>query len=287
MAHISEITDNFNTNDGLSIFYRHKPADNETGRMVIAHGLGEHSGRYAHIIDRIVNLGVSVWAPDHRGHGQSGGKRGHIDSMDQYINDFKKMIDIAKTDMPAGMKFFLLGHSMGGLIVLSFVESYPNSADGVIASSPGLRPGMKVPVIKGAVAKILSRIWPSLTFDNELDSNSISHDSHVVEAYDNDPLVHRNITARWFTEFLSAMESTRRSAARIKIPVLMQVAGADRLVDAETSRQFFESLTLKNKTLFFYDGLYHEIYNEQIDDRKKVLNDLENWLSEHLGANND
>ncbi len=282
MTNTSEITGNFEADDGLSIFYRHKPAAKETARMVIAHGLGEHSGRYTQVIDRIVNTGISVWALDHRGHGQSGGKRGHIDSIDQYINDFKKMIDIAKTDLPSGMKFFLLGHSMGGLIVLNFVEKHTQFADGVIASSPGLNPGMKVPVIKGAVAKILSRIWPSLTFDNELDSTFLSHDNLMVKAYNNDPLVHRNITARWFTEFLNAMEKTKLSASSINIPVLMQVAGDDRLVDSETSRQFFESLETKDKTLFFYDRLYHEIYNEQTGDREIVLNDLINWLSDHI-----
>lgn len=277
-----DINNNFTADDDLSIFYRHRPAANEVARMVIAHGLGEHSGRYSHIIDRIVNMGISVWALDHRGHGQSDGKRGHVDSIDQYLNDLEKMIGVAKTDMPAKMKFFLLGHSMGGLIVLNFVEKHTKIADGVIASSPGLSPGMKVPVIKGAVAKILSRIWPSLTFDNELDSSALSHDNHVVSEYDNDPLVHRNITARWFTEFFNAMERTKSSASHINTPVLMQVAGDDRLVDAETSRQFFESLTLKDKTLFFYEHLYHEIYNEQTGDREKVLSDLVSWLSNHI-----
>ncbi len=282
MAKTNDINRNFNADDGLSLFYRHRRADKEVARLVIAHGLGEHSGRYSHVIDRIANMGISVWALDHRGHGQSAGKRGHIDSMDQYRNDFKKMVDIAKSDMPAGIKFLLLGHSMGGLIVLNFVETHTNIADGVIASSPALNPGMKVPVVKGTVAKILSRIRPSLTFDNELDSSFLSHDPHIVEAYNNDPLVHRNITARWFTEFLSAMENTRLSAARIKIPVLMQVAGDDRLVHAATSKHFFESLTTKDKTLCFYDHLYHEIYNERNGDREKVLKDLENWLNNHI-----
>lgn len=184
--------------------------------------------------------------------------------------------------MPPGMKFFLLGHSMGGLIVLNFVEKFTGIADGVIASSPGLNPGMKVPAVKGTVAKILSRILPSLSFDNELDSSFLSHDTQVVNAYNNDPLVHRTITARWFTEFLRAMETTKQSAARIRIPVLMQVAGDDRLVDAPTSRQFFNSLTAEDKTLFFYDTLYHEIYNETGQDREKVLNDLEGWLHDHI-----
>jgi alpha-beta hydrolase superfamily lysophospholipase len=227
-----DINHRFEADDNLTIFYRHRPADNEVARMVIAHGLGEHSGRYTHVIDVIVNLGISVWAIDHRGHGQSEGKRGHIESIDQYLVDLQKLINIAKTDMPAEMKFFLLGHSMGGLIVLNSVEKYPEIADGVIASSPGLGSGMKVPLIKGTAAKILSRLWPALTFDNELDSSFLSHDKQVVKAYDNDPLVHRNITARWFTEFFNAMEQTKSDASKITMPVLMQVAGDDRLFDA-------------------------------------------------------
>ena len=75
-----EINHNFTADDDLSIYYRHRPAENEVVRMVIA---GEHSGRYAHVIDQIVNLGVSDWTIDHRGHGQNEGKRGHIDSIDQ------------------------------------------------------------------------------------------------------------------------------------------------------------------------------------------------------------
>ena len=277
-----EINHNFLADDDLSIYYRHRPAENEVARMVIAHGLGEHSGRYAHVIDHIVKLGISVWAIDHRGHGQSEGKRGHIDSIDQYLQDLHKLIEITKTNMPAKMKFFLLGHSMGGLIVLNLVEKYPDIADGVIASSPGLNPGMKVPVIKGAVAKILSRVLPALTFDNELDSSFLSHDHQVVKTYDSDPLVHRNITARWFTEFFDAMTKTKLFAPTITMPVLMQVAGDDRLVHAETSRDFFKSLKTLDKTLFFYEHLYHEIYNEQAEDRKKVLNDLINWLNDRI-----
>jgi len=104
----------------------------------------------------------------------------------------------------------------------------------------------------------------------------------VVKAYHNDPLVHKNITARWFTEFFGVMEATKRLASKITIPVLMQVAGEDRLVDSETSRHFFDSLKVKNKALFFYDNLYHEIYNEQAEDRKKVINDLVTWIGNHI-----
>lgn len=282
MNHASEQTRTFIGEQGLSIFYRYHQAESERARVVIAHGLGEHSGRYLQVIKRLINNGISVWAMDHRGHGRSQGSRGHILSFNDYILDLKQMLAIARKEMPVTMKLFLLGHSMGGCMALFLSQSYPEAINGVIASSPGLRPAMKVPVIKGAVGKMMSSIWPTLTLDNELNSSHISHDSSVVAAYDNDPLVHRRVSARWFTEFMAAMERTLQRASEVTIPILMQVAGDDRIVDPEASRQFFKNVRSSDKTLYLYDGLYHEIYNETEDHRKKVLSDLDNWLNEHI-----
>jgi alpha-beta hydrolase superfamily lysophospholipase len=192
------------------------------------------------------------------------------------------MVDMAQKGKPEGMKCFLLGHSMGGLIVLRFAEVFKDSVDGVLASSPGLAPAMKIPVIKGGAAKFISNIWPTLTFDNELDPSHLSHDPAIVQAYINDPMVNRRISARWFTEFLSAMHAANSDVAAIHIPALMQVAGSDRLVDPQTAKNFFESLTTKDKTLFCYDDLYHEIYNELGQNREKVLDDLIKWLENHI-----
>lgn len=278
----SETTGQFIADNGVPIFYRCRPAETERARLVLAHGLGEHSGRYGHLIDLLSSHGISVWAMDHQGHGQSGGSRGHIDRFHQYLNDLKQMVAIAKKEKPDDMKCFLLGHSMGGLIVLRFAEIFKDAVDAMIASSPGLAPAMKIPAIKGGVAKLLSNIWPTLTFDNELDTSHLSHDPATVKAYIADPLVNRRISARWFTEFLSAMTDTSNDAAAIRLPVLLQIAGDDRLVNPETSKTFFKSLKTTDKTLFAYDDLYHEIYNELPHQREKVLDDLTQWLEHHI-----
>jgi alpha-beta hydrolase superfamily lysophospholipase len=282
MSDQPERTDSFTGDGGTTIFYRHRPADPERGRLVIAHGLGEHSGRYAHVIEKMVRMGISVWALDHRGHGRSGGKRGHIESFNQYLLDLKQMIGIAKNKAPEKMKCLLLGHSMGGLMALAFAEEPAGLIDGVVASSPGLAPAIKVPVIKGFMGKLMSGVWPGLTFDNELDSSHLSHDRSVVQAYDSDPLVHRRVSARWFTEYMTTGDRTLHHGSKITIPILMQVAGDDRLVDAKASKTFFETLTADDKTLHVYDGLYHEIYNERDEGRQRVLSDLEHWLNDHL-----
>ena len=268
--------------DGVKIFFRHYPAEAERARMVIAHGLGEHSGRYRNVVERMLPNGISVWVPDHRGHGQSEGKRGHILNFVQYLADLRLSVELAGEGRPEGMKCFLLGHSMGGLIALYFAQQYPGFIDGVVASSPALGMAIEVPGVKKVLGLLMSYIWPGLAMGNELDAGKVSHDPEVVRAYKTDPLVHDRVSARFFTEFLAAMETVYIQASALKVPTLLQVAGDDQLVNARSSVQFFKQLDIEDKTLHVYEGRYHEIYNEGEDLRRQVIEDLEDWLETHL-----
>jgi len=268
--------------DGVKIFFRHYAAESERARMVIAHGLGEHSGRYRNVVERMLPKGISVWVPDHRGHGQSEGKRGHVLNFVQYLADLRLSVELARKGRPEGMKCFLLGHSMGGLIALYFAQQYPGFIDGVVASSPALGMAVEIPSVKKALGSLMSYIWPGLTMGNELDAGKVSHDPEVVRAYKTDPLVHDRVSARFFTEFLAAIETVYVQASALKVPTLLQVAGDDQLVNARSSVQFFKQLDLEDKTLHVYDGRYHEIYNEGEDLRRQVLEDLEDWLERHI-----
>jgi alpha-beta hydrolase superfamily lysophospholipase len=226
--------------------------------------------------------GISIWAPDHRGHGQSGGQRGHVLNFEQYLTDLRQTVILAREDLPAGKPCFLLGHSLGGLIALYFAQRYPDLIDGLIASSPCLGMVIEVPPVKKVLGSFMSRLWPGLSMGNELDAATISRDSSVVRAYENDPLVHDRVSARFFTELMAAMEAVNQQAAALNVPVLMQVAGEDFLVNAESSRQFFEKLTIEDKTLQVYEGMYHEVYNAPQDQKERVLDDLEAWLVERM-----
>ena len=129
----------------------------------------------------------------------------------------------------------------------------------------------------------MSYVWPEMTMGNELDSSKVSHDPMMVRDYETDPLVHDRVSARFFTEFLAAMETVHAQASSLKDPTLLQVAGDDYLVNARSSVQFFEKLDLEDKTLHVYDRGYHEIYNERQDQRMPVINDLEDWLEKRIG----
>jgi len=282
MSTLPEKTGTFAAADGAKIFYRHFPAQTEKARLVIAHGLGEHSGRYGNVIERLVPEGFSVWLPDHRGHGQSEGKRGHVLNFMQYLTDLKSMLQLAREGMARDCKCFLLGHSMGGLIAISYAQRVDELIDGVVASSPALGMVIEVPAAKKILGSIMSCLWPSLTMGNELDAAMISHDQGVVSAYQNDPLVHDRVSTRFFTELTAAMETVDQQAAALRVPILMQVAGDDHLVNARTAARFFEKLAAPDKTLHVYDGLYHEIYNELEVQREKVLDDLVEWLARRV-----
>jgi alpha-beta hydrolase superfamily lysophospholipase len=277
-----ENRDSYTSQDGLKIFYRNYRANDERAGVVIAHGLGEHSGRYRNVIGTLLPRGISIWALDHRGHGQSDGPRGHVLAFEEYLNDLRTIVQIAKRELPTGMKCFLLGHSMGGLIALNFALRFPEMIDGVIASSPTLGIAVKVPALKGFFGKVMSSIWPGLLLRNEIDVSKISHDEEVVRAYVEDPLVHDRVSTRWFTEFFSAMEEANQSASKLAVPTLIQAAGEDYLANATDSKQFFEKMTLNDITFHVYEGLYHEIYNEREGQRAKVLNDLEVWMEAHI-----
>lgn len=268
--------------DGLKIFYRTYGAEGERGRLVIAHGLGEHSGRYGNVLRKILPGGISVWAMDLRGHGKSEGRKGRISSFDDYITDLRSGVALARRDIPGDMKCFLLGHSMGGLIALIFALRFPEMINGLIISSPSLGIAGKVPFLKRALGKVMSSVLPGMALANGLDISKLSHDEAVVRGYADDPLVHDRVSTRWFTEFLKAMEEVNRLASRLAVPILLQLAGDDYLTDVEMSKAFFDRLNVTDRTLQVYEGMYHEIYNETEELRSRPLDDLYDWLERHL-----
>jgi len=282
MEELVEFTGELAASDGIKLFYRHYQAESERARMVISHGLGEHSGRCGNVVERLLPKGISVWVPDHRGHGRSGGRRGHVLNFVQYLTDLRQTVDLARKDMPAEMPCYMLGHSLGGLIALYFAQRHSDLIDGVVASSPCLGMVIEVPPLKKVLGSFMSCVWPGLTMSNELDAARISRDPAVVRAYESDPLVHDRVSARFFTELMQAMETVNQQASALKVPILMQVAGEDFLVNAESSGLFFDKLTVEDKTLQVYDGMYHEIYNAPQEERKRVLNDLEGWLLQRM-----
>ncbi len=266
--------------NGISLYsQRWLPEVHPRAILAIVHGIGEHSGRYMNIVNHMVSNGIGVYAYDLRGHGNSPGQSGHINSWVEYridLLDFLKEIRAQQS----GHLIFLMGHSMGALIVLDFILSENEQLEGAIISGAPIEPAGVAKPYKVALARILSRIYPGFTIDLGLDVDAISRIPSVVESYRNDPLVHGKVSARWGTEFLSTVKSIKLRGENISIPLLMIHGEADRLNYAEGAKKFFDRIRIFDKEFISYPAGYHELHNDL--DHEIMLSDILDWIDRHL-----
>jgi acylglycerol lipase len=248
--------------------------------LLVVHGLFEHSGRYAKFAEYFVPKGYAVFSYDQRGHGRSDGLRGYVNRFADYPADLDLFLKKARQQYP-GKPVFLLGHSMGGTVVATFAADHQEELSGLIFSGLLAMPGASVTRLSILITRTISALLPKMGIAT-IEDSTISRDSSVVDAYNNDPLVYRGkIRARLGAELLNTFEKVLPAAEpRIQIPVLIMHGGDDRLSNKKSSTTLYDSVGSKDKTIKIYNGFYHEILNDI--GRDQVLNDIELWLRDHL-----
>lgn len=265
--------------DGIAIAVEDHDLRAPRARIVIVHGYAEHRGRYAYLVSRLAPHGFECHLFDLRGHGHSGGIPAHVARFEQYLDDLQRVVLRTRSRMDVPTPLFLIGHSLGGLIALDLCRANENSCDGLVVSSPFLRPGFRIPMVKKVLAWGASRIAPTLPFDNKLNPEWLSTDHKVAEAYASDPLVKRTTTPRWFTEVRKSQRALRDHATEIRLPLLMLLGAEDHVADPHVAEEVFAAVSSADKTLEVYPGLRHEIFNEV--ERDMVINDVIGWLRSH------
>jgi len=261
--------------DGTNLFAREwKPANNPKAWIAMSHGQSEHSGRYDYLGRALVKAGYAMVMADLHGHGQSGGKRGHVDRFSQYADDLKAVVDYIKKQNL--FELFIGGHSLGALNAARIAVDNPPGIKGVFLSGAALRLGFDPPGWKVTMGKIMSNLLPGLTMGNELDVADLTHNLEIVELQRNDPYNHGKISTRAFVEFINTQKEVLEKARYLKIPILIMHGDQDKLSALSGSRDFYEAVGSKEKALKIYEGFYHEIFNEL--DRDRVIYDLVKWL---------
>lgn len=268
---------NFSGKGGVKIFFQKWIAPKAKAALVLVHGVGEHSGRYSNLLNALAGKGVSVFALDHRGHGKSEGKRGHVDSFMDYVYDLKLFVEYVK-DENKGLPLVLYGHSMGGIIAAKYALTYQNDPSMVVLSSPGFAPAFKVPGWKKSIATFLSSKAGSLLIPTGLSPADISRDSEAVKEYASDPMVHKKVSAKWFTEFMKTGEECMTNALSLKKPLLVFHGTGDKIADYKATEEFYNSAGSSQKDILLYDGFYHEVINEPESDRNRALKDVVSWI---------
>ena len=243
--------------------------------VVLVHGMGEHSGRYADfVVPKLAEQNIAVISFDHFGHGKTEGKRGHNPSFEAVLDSVSKMLEKSKEvfgDIPT----FLYGHSMGGNVVLNYALRRTSKIKGVIATSPFLKLAFEPPKLKLSVGKLLQKIAPSITMGNELDPNDISRDKSEVQKYINDPLVHSKISPNFSIKFIETGKWAIDNAQNLSIPTALFHGTDDKIIDYEASVAF------ANKTdkasIKLYEGGYHELHNDLC--KQEMIADVIGWIN--------
>jgi len=262
----------FTSFDQTKLYAKKDIPDNPKAIVLIVHGLCEHQGRYDYITGNLVESNYAVYRFDLRGHGRSEGKKVFFNDFNELIDDVYAMAEFAKKEYPA-LKLFLLGHSMGGFAVTNFGIKYPGKVDGIIASGALTRNN-------GGLASDLPMNLPVDTyFPNELGSGVCS-DPKVVEAYANDPLVEKQISAGLFYEIAKGVQWNVENSSKFVDPVFMMHGCNDGIVSEKDSRDFFGDISSTDKSLKIFAHLFHEIFNEPVKD--EVIAETISWLDKRV-----
>lgn len=247
--------------------------------ILLQHGLGEHSGRYAHVAEFFCNNNIAVLANDRSGHGKSGNKRGHIAKYEYTLAEIEQLHNEASRRFPK-IPVFLYGHSMGGGIVLNYLLRKKNSSlRGVIATAPLVRPAFQPSGFALFLGKIMRNIWGGFTQNNQLDATKICRNPEVVKAYQNDKLVHSQISAETAIGMLQWGEFLLENTGDLSLPLYITHSRADGLTSFDASQQFVAKSAgdIHSK---WWEEPYHEIHNEA--EQQQLFADILGWLNGHL-----
>lgn len=264
----------------LRLHYRAWEVRDPRAGLVVVHGMFEHSRRYQELAEVMADAGFSTFALDLRGHGGSDGRRGHVRRFEILLQDLDRFRQEVEGVVPAGLPLFLIGHSLGGLIVVRYLEEYHTPIAGAIITAPWLGTAAPVPRWQTVMANLLDRVLPAFPFPFRIDSSILSHDPERVDDYRGDADIHATITPRMFTEISSAIDLALRRGDRIHVPVHFMLAGDDRLVDTDRSLAFVRSLPAGAVTVDVLDGLYHELLQEV--DRRRIMAVIRKWIDDRL-----
>ena len=272
-----EVKTFYHTEDNHKIFYRNSiPSAPTNNVIIIIHGWGEHSGCHKDTMQHFCKKGYAVYVPDLRGHGLSTGQRGHVNKWHDYLTDISTLMALINKQHPKN-RLFIIGHSMGGLIVLN-AATHAKAANfrGVVLMSPLLSITLKVNPVKEFLGNITSSILPRLSFSNKISTEKLTSDPEAAKSLVEDKLCHCKVSAGWFGEMNRALESVPQVIKQLKTPTAIFHGKEDAVTSAKASENIFNNIPVKKKQLILYDTPEHCLLAPP--NANKVYSDIHKWL---------
>ncbi|MCA9567258.1 MAG: lysophospholipase [Myxococcales bacterium] len=269
----------FVASDDRPIFFRRAVPEAPRAVMLMLHGLHEHSGRYAELMEHFAGLGFAVYAEDHRGHGRTARTLGDLESVDAIVGDIGTLHRNAMTDHP-GLPVFVFGHSMGGLLGVLYAQRTPGLA-GAIFNGAAMDIPDDVPAIIVKAAGILGVLTPRLPVQPFYDPEGLCDDPARIAAVQVDPLYYKGkLRARTGKELLGAIRTAVKDLPHLRLPMLVTHGTADHTVPPRTSEILYGAAASEDKELHWFDGMLHEVHNMKARD--EVIARWTAWLEPRL-----
>ncbi len=263
---------------GLHMWHT-EPQDAKSIRVIIVHGIAEHSGRYEKTAQFFDQHGIETVLFDLRGHGKSSGEKQVIERFEDYVEDVQKIILWCEKNRLAKITF-LMGHSMGALIVLyRDLLKKPGNIKGYLVNATPLAPGGGISPFKILFAKALGRFLPKAKVPNVLAKEDLMNDPLELAKYDKDALIARYSTVRQGTELLRVMDKVLAQAGLLEKPIFVSYGDLDKVVDVTKIAEYFQLLSAKDKKLKVYTGALHELNHDLKAD--EFHKDYLDWILLH------
>ena len=250
------------------------------GVVVIAHNILEHTGRYAYVITMLRRNGYHVIMGDLPGQGQtSRANKGQIDDFNTYHENLLEWIKIANEyKIPT----FVLGVGLGGLIVLNLLEKAELPIEGVMLLSPMLELRKTGKGRKNKIISNLGKMSKDTRFKVGISSQDLTRNDEIIDETDNDGLMLKKVTYRWYNLIVEKMKETMDHIKDIKpLPALIMYGTEDKILETDAIIELKDKLASNELYFKAWNGLYHEIHNEPERDQvmRYVLTFLNNSVN--------
>jgi alpha-beta hydrolase superfamily lysophospholipase/SAM-dependent methyltransferase len=266
----------FESHDGTRLFYRSwQPlaarTDGAQRALVFLHRGHEHSGRIAPLVEQFGCTQDWAFAWDARGHGNSPGERGDAPDFQTLVRDFDIFVRHLETAHGiATENMLIVANSVGAVIAATWLHDYATRVRGVIMAAAAFDINLYVPLAKPAL-RLATCFKPALFVTSYIRSSMLTHSAAQAQAYDDDPLITKNISARVLLDLADTAQRVVKDAQAIDTPILMLVADKDYVVKQAPQRQFFDSISSPLKKYLLIGNCQHAIFYESEPQAQQAL----------------
>jgi acylglycerol lipase len=264
------------TFDGINLFAQCLvPYYNPKALVILIHSIGEHCNRYQWLAEQLVEKDFAVLFFDLRNHGRSGGKKRFAANYPDFLKDIESIVNQGIQMFPS-IPVFIYGQGFGGNLALNYTISGSPFIQGLIVTSPWLKPIKKNPAYQSLLIPYLMQIAPGFLIQTGLKAEDISRDLKAVYLYRNDPMISRKMGIKLLNQTNAAAIKASRSIYKINVPFLLMHGSADNFISCQTSRDFVQNAS-ERTTFIEWEGAYHELHNDI--EKEKILEAIINWLN--------